>query len=101
MVIEIVKVANKKMRQARKNKCKRSKFSHSLLSLSFLSFFSSVKCFSFDFIGAALTLVQIKLNYLFRRKLYIGDPDVLDSIKSKRWKCGDLLYYNQRFFHFL
>ena len=61
MVIEIVKVANKKMRQARKNKCKRSKFSHSLLSLSFISFFSSMNCFSFDYFGATLTLAQIKL----------------------------------------
>ena len=56
-----------------KKKCRRCKFSHSLSSLSFIFFIFSMKCFSFDFFVAALTLVQIKVNYLFRRKIYFGD----------------------------
>ena len=87
------------MRQAWKSKCKRSKFSHPLLSLSFLSFFSSVKCFLFDFFGAALTLVHIKLNYVFRRELYIEDPDVrFHEIKTVEMRWSIIINASSFFF---
>ena len=81
-----------------KKKCRRCKLSHSLLSLSCLSFFSSMRCFSFDFFVAALTLAQIKLNHLFRRKLYIGDTR---TILPNQNGGNEVVYYNQCFVLFL
>lgn len=70
LIIVIVNVANKKMRQALKKR-RRRKFSHFLLSLSFFSFFSILKRFSLDLFSCFPHSKM--LNYLFRRKLFLAN----------------------------